>query len=69
MSANRGANRSPARTQSRIVDVVLMGEEIVVPRDGSPRQAEVHRRFTDLWKQVDGRWRLTARQATIIARP
>lgn len=49
--------------------VLLMGEEIVVPRDGTPGQAPVHRRFTDLWKQVGGRWLLTARQATIISRP
>ncbi len=46
--------------------VLLMGEEIVQPRGES---GEVHRRFTDLWKQVGGRWKLTARQATIIARP
>lgn len=50
--------------------VLLMGEEIVVPKTedaASPR--ETHRRFTDLWKLVDGRWKLTARQATIISRP
>jgi hypothetical protein len=46
--------------------VVLMGEEIVTPLGETN---EVHRRFTDLWKSVDGHWRLTARQATIIARP
>ncbi|GGB53205.1 nuclear transport factor 2 family protein [Blastomonas aquatica] len=49
--------------------VVLMGEEVVTPKlDGAATPAAVHRRFTDLWKQVDGRWLLTARQATIIAR-
>lgn len=37
--------------------VLLMGAEVVVP-EGSA--AEQHRRFTDLWKQVDGRWQLTA---------
>ncbi len=50
--------------------VLLMGEEIVLPKapDGtSPR--EMHRRFTDLWKQVGGGWKLTARQATIVTRP
>lgn len=45
--------------------VMLMGEEVVVPR-GTTQQ--VHRRFTDLWKPVAGGWRLTARQATIITR-
>lgn len=52
--------------------VLLMGEEIVSPREaGAAGSAPglVHRRFTDLWKQVEGRWRLTARQATIIDRP
>lgn len=50
--------------------VHLMGEEVVLPKraDGEPAQM-VHRRFTDLWKQAGGGWRLTARQATIIDRP
>jgi hypothetical protein len=50
--------------------VVLMGEEIVVPK--APVEAksrEVHRRFTDIWRPIDGRWELTARQATIITQP
>ena len=50
--------------------VLLMGEEIVLPKepiDGSVR--EMHRRFTDLWRPVAGGWKLTARQATIIMRP
>ena len=47
--------------------VVLMGEEICVPKPPNPMAGqEVHRRFTDLWKEQDGRWQLTARQATII---
>jgi hypothetical protein len=50
--------------------VVLMGEEIVVPRGEGPASAqEVHRRFTDIWKPVAGGWKLTVRQATIIRRP
>ena len=50
--------------------VILMGEEIVLPKrsDGASAQ-EVHRRFSDLWKPVNGGWKLTARQATIISRP
>ena len=48
--------------------VLLMGEEVVVAR-GEPSTNEVHRRFTDLWRSVDGKWKLTARQATIIVRP
>ena len=47
--------------------VILMGEEIVVPKGSNPNAGrEVRRRFTDVWKPQDGRWVLTARQATII---
>ena len=50
--------------------VVLMGEEIVVPKPSKGVSSkEVHRRFTDLWMPVDGHWKLTARQSTIIMRP
>ena len=50
--------------------VVLMGEEIVLPKTpGGVSTREMHRRFTDLWKPVDGGWKLTARQATVISRP
>lgn len=50
--------------------VVLMGEEVVVAKADAtnPSPAPVHRRFTDIWKKVDGRWLLTVRQATIIQR-
>lgn len=50
--------------------VLLMGEEIVQPKTPNGASArEMHRRFTDLWKPVDGGWKLTARQATVITRP
>ncbi|MFT3976561.1 MAG: DUF4440 domain-containing protein [Sphingomonas bacterium] len=50
--------------------VLLMGEEIVLPKTPAGVSAHgIHRRFTDLWKPVDGGWKLTARQATIISRP
>ena len=50
--------------------VLLMGEEIVLPKVPNGATAhEMHRRFTDLWRQVAGAWKLTARQATIITRP
>lgn len=44
--------------------VLLMGEEIVVPKG---TRLPVRRRFTDLWEPVDNGWLLSARQATIIA--
>ena len=47
--------------------VLLMGEELVVPKGANPMAGrEVRRRFTDLWKEAGGRWLLTARQATIV---
>lgn len=50
--------------------VLLMGEEIVRPKTpGGTSAREVRRRFTDLWVPVDGGWKLTARQATLITRP
>jgi hypothetical protein len=48
--------------------VVLMGEERVT-RKGAPAVEVEVRRFTDLWREDDGKWRLTARQATKVAAP
>lgn len=45
--------------------VILMGEERVT-RKGAPAGEIEVRRFTDIWRQDDGRWRLTARQATRV---
>ena len=49
--------------------VVLMGEEVVTPKDATRHAGQtVHRRFTDVWrKDDDGVWRLTIRQATNIS--
>jgi ketosteroid isomerase-like protein len=49
--------------------VVLMGEEVVRPRDTAANAGRsVRRRFTDVWRrEPDGRWLLTIRQATIIS--
>jgi len=46
--------------------VVIMGEEIVHPNKDAPYAGKIeHRRFTDIWKQMDGVWKLWIRQATI----
>jgi ketosteroid isomerase-like protein len=49
--------------------VVIMGEEVVKPRDTAPNAGRtVRRRFTDVWqKESDGKWRLTIRHATITS--
>ncbi len=48
--------------------VVVMGEEIIKPKGKSPGAGRViRRRFTDIWRNEDGAWRLCVRQATIIS--
>ena len=45
--------------------VVIMGEETVQPNANAPHAGKIaHRRFTDVWKRIDGSWRLAIRQAT-----
>lgn len=69
-------NYESADTMIEAVDgrgdqVVLMGEEVVTPKETSPNPnagRTVRRRFTDVWrKEADGQWRLTIRHATITA--
>jgi hypothetical protein len=46
--------------------VVIMGEEIVQPIGNAPNAGKtVRRRITDIWKGVDGAWKLCIRQATV----
>jgi len=46
-------------------EVFIMGEQIVQPNANSPHAAKTaHRRFTDVWKRIDGSWRLAIRQPT-----
>jgi len=48
--------------------VVVMGKEVVVPVGNAPAAGKtVHRRFTDIWRNYDGAWRLAIRQATITS--
>ena len=44
--------------------VVVMGSERIVNAPGGPA---FHRRFTNVWRQEDGSWRLLLRHANIIA--
>ena len=54
---------------ARTDHVVIMGEEVVAPRETAPNAGKiVRRRFTDVWrKEKDSQWRLTIRHATIIS--
>jgi hypothetical protein len=48
--------------------VVLMGEETVRPSGAMPNAGKlVRRRFTDVWRQTDGAWKLAIRQSTIVS--
>jgi hypothetical protein len=48
--------------------VVLMGEETFRPGKNAPDAGKlVRRRFTDIWKQYGGLWKLAIRQATVIS--
>ncbi|HMF69995.1 MAG TPA: nuclear transport factor 2 family protein [Flavitalea sp.] len=47
--------------------VIIMGKEIVVPKGKSPDAGKtINRRYTNIWMKLEGRWRLVARQASVI---
>ena len=46
---------------------VLMGKEIVVPKGNSPGAGKtINRRYTNIWMNLKGQWRLVARHASVI---
>jgi hypothetical protein len=48
--------------------VVMIGLEIMPRAPGGPFAGKlVRRRFTDVWHELDGAWKLTIRQATNIS--
>jgi ketosteroid isomerase-like protein len=48
-------------------EVVAMGEEIIKPRGEALHAGKtIRRRFTDIWRNDGGTWKLALRQATII---
>jgi ketosteroid isomerase-like protein len=47
--------------------VVLMGEEVIKPIPPASNAGKtLRRRFTDLWKDCNGTWKLAIRHATIV---
>lgn len=47
--------------------VVVMGGEIVVPAKGAPNAGKsLERRYTNIWMNRDGKWRLTIRHANNV---
>ena len=48
-------------------EVAAMGEEVIRPRGAAQHAGKtVHRRFTDIWRNDGGTWKLVLRQATIF---
>jgi ketosteroid isomerase-like protein len=47
--------------------VIVMGNEVVIPAQGAPNAGKsVKRRYTNVWMNRDGNWRLTVRHANNI---
>jgi len=68
IGAEPGAERRIEFVGVRGDSVVVMGEEIYTPAGNAPNAGKVvHRRFTDIWKQYGGRWKLAIRQATVTS--
>jgi ketosteroid isomerase-like protein len=68
IGAEPGAERRLEFVGVRGDSVVVMGEEIYTPGKNAPNAGKlVHRRFTDIWKEYGGRWKLAIRQATVTS--
>ncbi|MDQ3713865.1 MAG: nuclear transport factor 2 family protein [Acidobacteriota bacterium] len=49
--------------------VILMGRETLVPNQNAPQAGQtVRRRYTNIWMKRNGKWLLTARHASVIAK-
>ncbi|HZI87810.1 MAG TPA: nuclear transport factor 2 family protein [Pyrinomonadaceae bacterium] len=47
--------------------VIVMGREITVQKGSSPQAGKIiNRRYTNIWMKRQGKWRLVARQASVI---
>jgi ketosteroid isomerase-like protein len=47
--------------------VIVMGNEVVIPAPGAPNAGKsLKRRYTNVWMNRDGNWRLTVRHANNI---
>ena len=46
---------------------IIMGKEIVVPKGKSPDSGKtINRRYTNIWMNLNGQWKLVARHASVI---
>ncbi|MFN3999953.1 nuclear transport factor 2 family protein [Algoriphagus sp.] len=47
--------------------VIVMGEETVKPKGVAPMTGKtLRRRYTNFWREIDGRWQVQARHANVI---
>jgi hypothetical protein len=47
---------------------IVMGLETLIPQGNTQHAGKtIKRRFTNIWTQEEDKWKLTARQATIIS--
>lgn len=47
--------------------VVVMGREFVVPSKGAPNEGKtLQRRYTNIWMNTNGKWKLTVRHANNV---
>ena len=45
----------------------LMGSELVIPAQRAPNAGKsINRRYTNIWMNKDGKWRLTVRHANNV---
>lgn len=78
VDASKGRIASGTRTYSSFIreiervlihdnTIIVMGQETVVPSGTTPDAGKtIIRRFTNIWMRREGKWLLTARQATVI---
>ena len=78
IEASKGRIQSGTRTYSSFIrsiervlihgnTVIVMGQETVVPSGAALDAGKtILRRFTNIWMKRNGKWLLTARQATVI---
>ena len=47
---------------------IVIGQETLIPQGDTQHPGKtVKRRFTNIWTKENGKWKLTARQATIVS--
>lgn len=68
----RNARTSFTRNVEQIIIrgniVMAMGSETVVPETSQSNAGEVKRRYTNIWMNLDGTWKIVGRHANVICK-